>query len=214
MSFLKMLYYGLLGICLFTLLFNIKKLNRIYYWFIPLIIFAITVQVSEEILRLNNIKGNSFVFHIYQPVEYSLLALFYYSLIKHKVVKMMILLSVPAMLFFSIYYYTWGPGLFYGPDFIDFCIEAFFVCIWVVVFFFELLKSEENLKLATYPAFWINAANLLFYGGCLLVMGVYYYLVSRNKTLANQLLYINYYLNLVLYCMYTIAFIQPLKWKR
>lgn len=211
---LKIVYYGLLGICLVTLLLNSKRLNKIYYWFIPVIIFAITVQVFEEILRLKDIKGYNFVFHIYQPVEYSLLALFYHSLIKKSLIKKLILFSVPVMLLFSVFYYSSGSGVFFGADFIDFCIEAFFVCIWVVVFFFELLRSEEDFNLVTYPAFWINAANLLFYGGCLLIMGVYFYLYGRNKILATQLLNINHYLNLVLYCMYIIGFIQPVKWKR
>jgi hypothetical protein len=211
---LKIVYYGLLGICLVTLLLNAKKLNKIYYWFIPVIIFAITVQVFEEILRLKDIKGYSFVFHIYQPVEYSLLALFYYSLIKKPLIKKLILFSVPVMLIFSVSYYSFAGGVFFGADFIDFCVSAFFICIWVVVFFFELLHSEEDFNLVTYPAFWINAANLLFYGGCLLIMGIYFSLYGRNKILATQLLNINHYLNLVLYCMYIIGFIQPVKWKR
>ena len=211
---LKFVYYGLLVICLAALLLNARRLNKIYYWFIPLIIFAITVQVFSEVLERHEIKGHSFVFHIYQPVEYSLLALFYYSLIKNSTTKKLVLLSVPLVLAFSIFYYSAGSGQFFAGDFTDFCVSAFFICIWVVVFFLELLRSEENLDLTSYPAFWINAANLLFYGGCLLVMGVYFYLNSTNPSLALQLLKINHYLNLVLYCMYFIAFIQPVKWKK
>jgi hypothetical protein len=214
MSFTKMIYYGLLGICLAALLLNARRLNKMYYWFIPLIIFAITVQVFEEVLKHNQIHGHSFVFHIYQPVEYSLLALFYYSVLQNHFVKKMVLLSVLFVLAFSIFYYSYGNGVFFGGDFSDFCVSAFLICIWVVVFFFELIRSDENFKLANYPAFWINAANLLFYGGCLLVMGAYYYLNSTNPVLANQLLKINHFLNLVLYCMYFIAFIQPLSWKK
>jgi hypothetical protein len=214
MELLKMFYYGLLGISLATLLWNIRKLNKIYYWFIPLIVLAITVQVFGDVLKNNNIQGYSFVFHVYQPVEYSLLALFYYSLISNKYIKKAILVSIAAVLLFSMIYYSRNPLSFYGGDFTDFCLAAFFVCIWVVIFFIELLRSEENLQLTRYPAFWINAANLLFYGGCLMVMGVYFYLHNRNATLAGQLLRINYYLNLILYCMYTIAFICPVNWKR
>ena len=211
---LKFVYYGLLVICLAALLLNARRLNKIYYWFIPLIILALTVQVFSEVLKWQEIKGHSFVFHIYQPVEYSLLALFYYSLIKNGIAKKLVLLSIPLMLAFSIFYYSYSSGAFFGDDFSDFCVGAFFICIWVVVFFLELLRSEENLNLVSYPAFWINAANLLFYGGCLLVMGVYFYLNSTNPSLALQLLKINHYLNLILYCMYIIAFIQPVKWRR
>lgn len=134
---LKIIYFGLLGTCLVTLLLNIKRLNKIYYWFIPLIIFAITVQVLQEVLKQKGIEGYDFVFHIYQPVEYSLLALFYYSLIQNAFIKKAILLSLPAMLLFSIFYYSYGTGVFFGADFLDFCVCAFFVCIWVVVLLFR-----------------------------------------------------------------------------
>ncbi len=214
MPVLKMIYYGLLGLCLAALLLNTNRLNKVYYWFVPIIIFAITAQVFEEVLKLKDIKGHNFVFHIYQPVEYSLLALFYYNIIKNTLIKKLILLSIPIVLIFSIFYYAYGSGQFFKADFIDFFLTAFFICIWVIIFFLELLRSDENLNLTSYPAFWINAANLLFYGGCLLVMGAYYYLYTTNATLANQLLKINHVLNLVLYCMYTIAFIQPVQWKK
>ena len=210
----RLIYYGLLGICLVTLLVNAKNLNKVYYWFIPLIIFAITVQASQHILKQKNIEGYDFVFHIYQPVEYSLLALFYYHIIHSKLIKKIILISIPLVMLFSIFYYTLSDGVFFGGDFIDFCVCAFFVCIWVIVFFLELLRSDETLKLVNYPAFWINAANLLFYGGCLMVMGVYFSFLKSDTSTARQLATINHLLNLVLYSLYIIGFIQPVKWKK
>ncbi len=214
MDLLKMVYYGLLGICLVTLLFHSKRLNRIYFWFIPIIIFAITVQASQDILKQQNISGYDFVFHIYQPVEYSLLALFYYQLINNGMVKKLILFSIPVVLLFSVVYYSVGNGVFYGGDFIDFCVCAFFINVWVVIFFFELLRSDENMHLVHYPAFWVNAGNLLFYGGCLMVMGVYFSVLGTDPGTANQLLKVNHYLNLVLYSLYIIGFTQPLRWKK
>lgn len=214
MIIIKSIYYGLLGICLATLLLNSKRLNRIYFWFIPIIIFAITVQASQDILKLQEIKGYDFVFHIYQPVEYSLLALFYFQLINNAVAKKFILASIPVVLLFSVIYYSVGNGVFYGSDFIDFCVCAFFINIWVVIFFIELLRSDEKMALLHYPAFWVNAANMLFYGGCLMIMGVYFSVLNTDPVTAKQLLSVNHYLNLVLYSMYIIGFTQPIKWTK
>jgi hypothetical protein len=214
MIIIKSIYYGLLGICLATLLLNSKRLNRIYFWFIPIIIFAITVQASQDILKLKEIKGYDFVFHIYQPVEYSLLALFYFQLINNALAKKFILASIPVVLLFSVIYYSVGNGVFYGSDFIDFCVCAFFINIWVVIFFIELLRSDEKMALVQYPAFWVNAANMLFYGGCLMIMGVYFSVLNTDPVTAKQLLSVNHYLNLVLYSMYIIGFTQPIKWTK
>lgn len=214
MIIIKSIYYGLLGICLAALLLNSKRLNRIYFWFVPIIIFAITVQASQDILKLKEIKGYDFVFHIYQPVEYSLLALFYFQLINNALAKKIILASIPVVLLFSVIYYSVGNGVFYGSDFIDFCVCAFFINIWVVIFFIELLRSDEKMALVQYPAFWVNAANMLFYGGCLMIMGVYFSVLNTDPVTARQLLSVNHYLNLVLYSMYIIGFTQPIKWTK
>lgn len=214
MIIIKSIYYGLLGICLATLLLNSKRLNRIYFWFIPIIIFAITVQASQDILKLQEIKGYDFVFHIYQPVEYSLLALFYFQLINNALAKKFILASIPVVLLFSVVYYSVGNGVFFGSDFIDFCVCAFFINIWVVIFFIELLRSDEKMALVQYPAFWVNAANMLFYGGCLMIMGVYFSVLNTDPVTAKQLLSVNHYLNLVLYSMYIVGFTQPIKWTK
>ena len=135
MTFQKEIYYGLLGLCLITFLFNIKRLSKLYYWFFPLIIFAIAVQVIEEILKINKIKGYNFVFHIYQPLEYCLLASFYYCLIENSLVKKIIITSILAMFIFCIAYYASNKELLYGADFTDFCFEAIFVTVWVIIFF-------------------------------------------------------------------------------
>ncbi len=214
MDFLKLLYYGLMGLSLLTLLFNLKKLGKPYYWFIPLIILSISVQVFGDVLKTYNIAGNSFIFHIYIPAEYSLLSLFYYSLLQTNRVKKAILFSIPALLLFSVIYYTGNHQSFYGADFVDFCIESVFICTWIIVFFVQLLHSEEDFNLIRYPAFWINAGNLLFFAGCVVVMGLYFSLHQRDKNLAEQLLMINHYLNLVLYCMYIIAFLCPVNSKK
>jgi hypothetical protein len=207
MPYLKIVYYGLLALSLITLLFNLKRLDRVYYWFIPLISLAIVVQVLGDVLKANNVKGYSFVFHIYQPLEYVLLASFYYRLLKNRWAKKSIVLSVVAMIGFSVIYYSSNYHSFYGADFIDFCVQSVFISVWVIIFFGELLRSQEQLNLAKYPAFWINSGNLLFYAGCLFVMGLYFYLHKTDEKLANDLLQINHYLNLILYLLYSIAFI-------
>lgn len=209
MSFLKLIYYGLLALCLITLLINRKKINSIYYWFIPLIGFGVITQVIGDIVNYSLAAENkqTFMFHFYQPIEYMLLALFYWRLLEGKIVKKIVLISIPLFISFCIYYYSTNIKSYLGPDFTNFTLEAILITGLVAIFFLQLFKSEEYLNLTTYPAFWINTGNLFFYGGNLFVMGLHYYLAKQDSKLAEEFLSINHYLNLLLYMLYIIAFV-------
>lgn len=208
MPYLKVIYYGLLALCLITLLLNKRNLNNKYYWFIPLIVIGITTQAIGDIINygLQLEDKKTFMFHIYQPLEYVLLAMFYLQLLKGKIIKGFILVSIPLFVSFCIYYYASNAKSYLGPDFTHFTVEAILIIFFVSIFFFQLFKLEECLALNTYPAFWINTGNLFFYGGNLFVMGFHFYLNKHDTILAQEFLSINHYLNLLLYVLYIIAF--------
>lgn len=126
MPFLKMIYYGLLVFSLITLLLNKRKLNKKYYWFIPLISIGIITQVAGDIVNHGLLPGHkkTFMFHIYQPLEYVILALFYWQLLQGKIIKRLVLISIPMFVSFCIYYYSTNAKAYLGPDFTHFSVEA------------------------------------------------------------------------------------------
>ena len=203
MTFLKEIYYGLLAFCLITLLFKYKRTDKAHFWFIPLLFLSIITQVTGDILEYAGYT-HFFVFHVYQPMEFLFLSIYYYYLFKPLVLKRLILISIPLFLAFHIFYYR---TRFYNLDFTDFTIEAILIFVWCMMYFIRLLKSEEQIILSKDADFWINTANILFYTGCVLVMGIAKYFLSKNMTLRSQLFLINHLLNLLLYILYCIAFL-------
>jgi hypothetical protein len=204
---LKMIYYGLLGLCLIALLFNIRKLGKTYLWFVPLIILALVVQIVDDLLKYYDCP-RYFLFHIYQPIELLLLSIFYSHTLKGKYARACLLIANVCMIGFVVIYYTMiHPAEFYKASFPEFSLQSVFMCFFVICFFVQILKVNEVLDLKRYPAFWINAGNLIFYGGCLLVMGLNLYLEKSAPTLASKVISLNYYLNLCLYLFYLYAFL-------
>lgn len=203
-----MLYYGLLVISLIILLVRRKLLDKHFVWLIPAIGLAILTQAVSDIINYQVAPAEKkyFLFHLYQPLEHCCLAMFYYHLFKRPWIKKFVLFSIPVFALFSVLYYFVFTGLFNKPDFKDFSVEAFFISTWAILFFIELFRDDRHFELVHYPAFWINVGHLFFYSGCLLVMGLNYYVESVDPVLAGQLLNINYYLNLLLYTLYIIAF--------
>lgn len=205
MHWLKMIYYGLLVANLAALHRNSNNGRTEKLVFGPLLLFAILIQLMGDWLKGNG-YNHYFVFHIYVPVEYLLLCFYFRQIIQHAVLKLLIPLS--GILFFAFYffYFLLNKRAFFTPSFSQFVTGSILVTIWVLFFFIQLFQQEEKIELSRYPHFWINTGNLLFYSGCLFVMGFYFSVQKEDAPLAGQLLYINYLLNLLLYCMYLVAF--------
>lgn len=207
MYWLKIIYYGLLTLCLTALFLNYKRVGRHILLFIPVIILAIQTQVNGDILKAEGLgEKRFFVFHIYIPLEYLLLSYYYYLLLRGKWVSYFFILSNIGMVAFSAVYYSLNKASFYHPDFAQFVLGSVFVTFLGIIFFSQFFEKDERVDLISYPDFWINVGNLLFYAGCLFVMGLHYSLQKRNSELADRLLQINYYLNIILYFLYIVAF--------
>ncbi|GAA4412974.1 hypothetical protein GCM10023187_40730 [Nibrella viscosa] len=76
----------------------------------------------------------------------------------------------------------------------------------VLLYFWDILRSDQIIILGKDPLFWIATALLFFYTGNLFATGFYHILYSRSPDLAKKLYYLNYILNILRYIMYSIAF--------
>lgn len=204
MEVLKFIYYGLMLTSLAVLLFNIKGLPNYCRWFVPIIALGIIVQVVSEILEMRQVNSY-FIFHYYQPIECLLLLGFYHNIVLNRS-KLLVVISFFAYVLALCVHYFRLPASFYTWDFFDFAVQALIICLFVTIFFLQLLKNQEKTDLKHFPAFWLNAAHLIFYGGCLFVMGLYFYIKNNDSHLARNVLSINHFLNLFLYAAYTIIF--------
>jgi len=205
MFWLKQVYYGLLGLCLIALLLNFKRHDKEVRIYLPVVLLAIIIQSAGDIIKAKGFD-HYFVFNIYIPIEYLLLSLYYFRVILNKTIRLSILMS--GILFFVYYslYYVLYPEAFFEDSFLPFVISSFLLSLCVITFFIQLFLKEEAIHLLRFPSFWINVGNLVFYSGCLFVMGFYFSLKEKDPDLAGELLYINYILNLFLYLMYLVAF--------
>ena len=203
---LKWVYYGLMFLCVITLVWNRNRLDKKHLLFLPIVVIAITTQLLAEVIEKED-RSHYFLFHLYIPLEYLLLSLYYYYLFRVKLVKWLLVFTNVVLFTFCIVHYYLGKN-FWLPDFSDFALGAAFNSLLVIAFFVSLFRKEE-VVLMRYPDFWINTGNLLFYAGCLFVMGLYHSLHQKDEKLAEQLMDINHYLNLVLYLFYFIAFLCP-----
>jgi len=201
----KDLYYGLLVACIVTLFLRIRQLPSYCKWLLLLLLTSLGTQVIQQALSVPGVHAY-FVFHIYQPIEFILLCIFYYEIFDKRLYKRITWVLGSLYILSCLVYYFFRPQSFNKGDFTDFTLESVMVCGLVVLYFIQMLEIKEKIELKHFMKFWLNALHLVFYGGCLFTMGFYYYLTKTDSLLARQILNINHFLNLLLYSGYLIVF--------
>lgn len=203
---LKYIYYALLLSGFLILLYRRKKLGSIILYFIPLYFFNLTTQLANDILLPKQV--NTFpLYHINQFISALLLHAYYFALLEKKSYKRIVLLGFTCFVLYFGYHFVYQFANIRTIDFSDFVVEGLFVCVYVALYLLELYRKDDIVILNRNPHFWIAIGNLIFFSGCMFIMGFSNYLRQNNIELYAKLVYINYFLNLLLYSLYIKAFL-------
>ena len=155
----------------------------------------------------------NWIYRIYQPIEYVLLAGFFLSVIISSNKKKLIIVSIPivvAINLMNLFVYQQYKSL----TTYAFLLAAFLFTVWSIFYFFQLFKSNDGENPAHIPAFWICTGILFFYAGTFFQMGFTNMIYKHNPDLAKKLYVINHLLNCVLYGMITYGFICQSKYRK
>lgn len=152
----------------------------------------------------NNASSNYFIYNIYQIIRFITILFIYKVYIESKISKKIIS-------FFIIAYCISVVINFFVESFWDeyflntFIIGATFIAISVLLFMFEILRSEKVLYISESLIFWISSAYLIYF-----VPNIPFYIVRKYYSDSNTVPYIfivNYFLLLSYYIIHIIGFI-------
>lgn len=204
-SFQYITYIILLIICCsisFSLPFHSRSLVAFRY----ILSWAILIEVIVYYQSIH-IPGSKFTYlpyHIYIPIEYGLLTLFFMAQINKSILEKIGVISIFTFIFFSIitsHFYTgWAkfPGLILN-------VEGFLLIIWSLVIMFSV-KPDLELPFHKLPIFWICLSVILYHSGTFVMNGLFNTL-KENHILFKSLRIINQSLNIIMYLMILLAFL-------
>jgi len=212
-AYLKVIYYLLLVAGFFLLLVRRKKLGRISVLFTLLYAFNIITQVIYDTPMSRHV--NPFLlYHINQFISATIFHIYYYMLLTQPIFRKVIVAGYVLFSTYFVFHFILVPENIVTLDFTDFALEGLLVCIYVVFFLTELYKSNIIVILQKNPDVIISIGNLIFFSGCMFVMGFSNYLKNNNSELYSKVVYINYVLNILLYSLYFKAFLCNWKMKQ
>ena len=202
---MEYIYYTFLITSFLLSLFPANRKNKTLFIFPVLLFLGILAQLLQEILIRAKIPF-MFIFHIYNFLEYPLYVVYFYFLFNSGKIKRMLLLSAFVYLVSFVLYFTLVKSFRAESFGAITAIEALFMTSFSLYFYYSLLQSDKYYHLLSYPHFYINTANLIFFSLSIFAMGFDALLRKTNPDLADSVLSINRVSNILMYMLYCIAF--------
>ncbi len=193
-----------------TGLIRYKKLDGLIKKVLFFLFFELATEIVAEYMALKD-KNNTLLYGGYILFEYSFFAYFFYQIIISPRIRRMLILSIPVFSLTTLYeiiksyhstvQYTWG-----------FIIELSFFVIWSIIYYYRLITAEIYIKLGNDADFWLVSGILLYSVGVFFAHAFYSYLHIHYLSAITHIdtIFISIS-NLLLYSLFTIAFLCPMK---
>ncbi len=210
---MHLFYYILLVTCFFLSLVVYKQRKwRGVIFLVVLLLFGIIIEIAVDILKYYRIN-HRILYHIYIPIEFTLVALVFSFSNQKQYVKRFILYSIPFFILLSLFISFCFVSVLDFPG-LQFNIEGVMLIMLSLISLFSI-EVREGVRIGNHPIFWFSVGLLIFHSGLFFLNGLYNYYSNIDKQAAmklNRLL--NGSLNILLYLFWVYSLICSLIIKR
>ena len=162
-----LIFTKIIGIIPLIIYFSVKKVNKITVYLFPFV-FLMAIASLYELIGTDLLQIDTKIwFRIYALLEFLTILYFYYKLLKHKI--MYVLLAIIYLLIYSYLLIDWSPS---QKGFNDLplniaitLVVVFSSCLWFV----EVFKKLEDTPLHKRTDFFYISGLLIYFTGTFLV---------------------------------------------
>ncbi|MBD1421944.1 hypothetical protein [Sphingobacterium chuzhouense] len=205
------IYLGVLTIAALTAIVNLKRGHSLPVQVIALVVLY-TGLVEWSVFYKTEFSSETTSVHIYNffhLVQYLAFAYYFRQLVKSRVFRKIM------QIFLYFYPVCWYFLIFFVFQFDEWNSYVFIsggVCtiLWAVVYCYQLLAADEPVMLRFNGNFWIAIGLIFFYVCSVPYMGMYRFLTEYHLNLATLLWIPLQISNIVMYSLFTYAFICQL----
>lgn len=196
-------YFVILIIGIIIGLIKYKLLTKSSKLFLLLLVVTLLFEVFVFYYTHRN-KSNYIFYNLFIPLEYSIIAIGFYT----EVGKKWILYSIALLLGF-IFLSSFYISLFDEFNTNVLISNFFLITILCLAFLYLLLKEETEKSFIDFPMFWISSGFLIFCIGNLFAYGTYnlFEKAGTSPVIGKIFLYIRIYSNYLLYLLFAVAFL-------
>jgi len=150
---------------------------KVLFWFLVFSAIANAVNITLSVHHI----PTTIMFHIYTPVEFTLISLFYNYLFKETWQKIMMVLVIVLCIFCLVDFLYIQPGIQVDtyPD----TVEAIIIIAYSVLYLNQQSSIEINDSWGQSGLNWINIAFLIYYGCGLFMFISINYLIHASLSI-------------------------------
>ena len=188
----------------FVILFN-KGLPRPFSLLPFYLLLTLTIEIIGWRIGAQG-KNNTIYYNFFSIFSLIFYSYFIYHLLTSRTIKTIIIVAAIIWPVIALINLIFVQGL-HQFNTMTYAISSMLIIIFCVCFFFELFKKSEALNLKRNPGFWF-VTGLLFFNACTLpLLGLANYIYQFSPVLINNFATILTILNILLYVLFTIAFL-------
>jgi hypothetical protein len=179
--------------------FHYKYIKGAYRWILyQLIVTSLGESYAFYSLRALKTVANP-MYHVLNPIEFALFAVFFYELTDKKFTKKLIVSTTLGLIAFSIVNVIWLQPLTVENTNAYLAGSALMV-VYSLMYYYELYQRDDfSTSIVQIPSFWIVSGVFFLYLGSFFVIGLVNLVSKNNNELASLLYVINLFLNILLY---------------
>lgn len=173
-----------------------KNNNMAYRYFtIYLVLIGLVQLVMRLVIKLDLTETNLYMFVYFMTFQFIFLSMFFYSLLKHRV----ILLLMGVVLSFLLIQYLLDPTLYFKYNPIGIVVTQIVLVLYSLVYFYKSLSLKEEFVIVNYGIFiYLISSVLIFASGNLVFNKFVPEVVLSNLNDLNLVLYFVFQLFIVI----------------
>ena len=154
---------------------------------------------------------NTWLYNIYSFLAIGLFGIFYSNLMTTNLYKIIIRTTFIVYSLFVILFFTFTDAFFVMSLPYDMILATIIICVFVVLYFLELMKSDIILEFHKLASFYISIALLLWHL-CVTPLFIFdEYLVPLNTDFYSFRRILLLYINIFTYLCYSFGFLYALR---
>ena len=172
------------------------------------------VELScNYLVRPFHFHSNVPLYNVFMLVEFWTYAWFFRTILDSPVLKKLIgyYLVLLPIYWTIVVFFVFGIG--HWNSYLSIFGSLFTVCM-AVAFYYQLFSASHLIRLTASPEFWIATAIIIFYACNLPYLGMLNFITIKYRPLAQELLLVLQFLNIIMYSLFTIGFLCRIRTMR
>ena len=204
-SFELLLYFVLLSIGAFFTLRNWNCLTVSDRHIGILVLLTVISEITAEVLSAK-IRNNMYVYHVYSPLEFVLISLYFNNRIealKNRNIGILIALAGIIVAGLNTIFVQRPNSL--NSNFLLF--EALVIICLCVYSFYKIIKDEHE-KTVTSVHFWVTSLLLFYWSFVFFFWGAYSIFTAEKPSFFYDLFYLLWFINILTYGGFALVFMK------